>query len=718
MIRGFPRGAERIGRWLRSLFGRERSCVSRSARSARRRGGSMARAGIDLFIEDGAYTTVASAVSILVILTIVFSSATAIWSMSRAADVQASADITALAGTNVVAGYCTTATVVDASILSLGLAGFCVTGVGLVALLIPGAQAAGEKTVDRGIRILENRNKFAKSASSGLKKLESALPYLVAASSARACAAQCTEDVSYTGVALAVPRESASEFPAIDGEGIDTEALSSAADELDEAASELSRASEETTAARKDAWIADCGRDGRNMQERASKLSGIPGTQNPDYSSSVTWEPNVALRRTRAYYKWRLDHNAPEGTGVEARADAAARQAFYEYALECFKDARVEERGGACVSNVELLPKNTAEVRATKLYTDVVWPTSVEDEGRVLHYGSDCPGASGPSGGLASLAQIDAGEVSECSVCRFGIGDVGKAPAASTSIDNGYEYHLREYTEALDRYVENRNHELELERKAKEKAEEASSAFKEAISKLGGARPKIAPPGRYGCVAAVVAGSSESPAAASNFTKVVQLPARGAVSAAVLAPDAATAENNVLSRFFSSLAERSGGGGVPGLVNDVMGLWGKLLVGYGDMGKNLEKTTRGLLDGLTTFGLGPVATWLSDTLDDCVSGLGFEAVDLSLKKSVLTDSSNVLAHADVGSLTEVQSALRSIPLGTRDPATIMRALAYDVGEYIDAVEFTIAEIPIPGGGTIPLTVKVRDMAEIAGGGAR
>lgn len=718
MTRGFPHGVEfvwqrlckRVARvWRSGVFDGERP---------RRRGGSMARAGIDLFIEDGAYTTVASAVSILVILTIVFSSATAIWSMSRAGDVQVAADATALAGANVVAGYATTATTVDASILSLGLAGFCVTGVGLVALLIPSAQAAAEKTVDCGVRILETRNKFAKSASTGLKKLERALPYLVAASSVRTCAAQSTDDISYAGAAFAVPRESASEFPAIDGEGVDTDKISRSADELSEAAKELAQASEKTTAACKDAWIADCGREGRNMQERASKLSGISGTQNPDYASSITWEPNVALKRTRAYYTWRLEHNAPEGSGTEVAVDAAARRAFYEYAIKKFEHAKVEERDGTCMSNVELLPKNAAEVRQSELYTEAVWPTSLEDGKRVLHYGTDCPGAKGASGGAASLASLDAGEVSECPVCRFGVGDVGKAPAASTSIDNGYEYHLREYTEALDRYVECRNRELELEQKARGQAKDAATAFKDAISKLGGARPKIAPPGRFGCVAAVVSGGVSSPSASSDFSQAVRLPGRGAVSAAALAPDAATAENNVLSRFFSSLAERSGGGGVPGLVNDVMALWGKLLVGYGDMGKSLKKTMDGLLDGLTNFGLGPIATWLSDSLDSCVSALGFEAVDLSLKKPVLTDSSNVLAHADVESLTKVQDALRSIPLGTRDPATIMRALEYDVKEYIDAAEFTIAEIPIPGGGTIPLTVKVRDLAELAGGGSK
>ena len=134
-----------------------------------KRGGFMGRAGIDLFIEDGAYTTLSSAVVILVVLTLLFSLTAAIWSMSRAGDTQVAADSGALAGANVVSSYHTAATVVDASILSLGLAGFATIGTGLVAILIPGAELAAGDMVDTGIEIIKTRNKFAKSASKGLR---------------------------------------------------------------------------------------------------------------------------------------------------------------------------------------------------------------------------------------------------------------------------------------------------------------------------------------------------------------------------------------------------------------------------------------------------------------------------------------------------------------------------------------------------------------------
>ena len=45
----------------------------------------------------------------------------------------------------------------------------------------------------------------------------------------------------------------------------------------------------------------------------------------------------------------------------------------------------------------------------------------------------------------------------------------------------------------------------------------------------------------------------------------------------------------------------------------------------------------------------------------------------------------------------------------------MQALGYQVGEYIAQQEFTIAEIPLPGGGSSPLTIRLRDIAGAAGG---
>lgn len=117
----------------------------------------------------------------------------------------------------------------------------------------------------------------------------------------------------------------------------------------------------------------------------------------------------------------------------------------------------------------------------------------------------------------------------------------------------------------------------------------------------------------------------------------------------------------------------------------------------------------GCWGGLDALGAGPLASWLSGRISGVVRGLGFEPVDLSCKKPVLTDSSNVIAQSDVAGLGDLQSALRSIPLGSTDPGAILQAAGYAVGERIYATEFTLASIPLPGGGSIPLIIRLGDL---------
>lgn len=721
MIHGLLHGIKRcLLKVTRGLAGRCRP------RARCKRGGFMGRAGIDLFIEDGAYTTLSSAVVILVVLTLLFSSTAAIWSMSRAGDTQVAADSGALAGANVVSSYHTAATVVDASILSLGLAGFATIGTGLVAILIPGAELAAGDMVDTGIEIIKTRNKFAKSASKGLQKIETALPYLVAARATQAVSAQDTEGATYTGTALAVPRTSESDFVALEGSEISTDVIKDASKDLERAADELQKASEETAKAKERAWLADCGGSVPAsagscscMWERAGNLAKLSGEQNPHYASSVTWEPQVALDRAKAYYRQRLADEKPQGSSVEMKAESAARKAFYTYASAEVNRAYITEDGDRATSYIPLLPRNTDEVRATELYTDAAWPTSTNDGKAYLHYGTSCPNyKKGTPGGLASVAAYDGQD--RCNRCHFGVSSLGAVAAPSTSIENGFEYHFDRFKDALEDYVECRNKELELMRQTEDEADRAGNAFDQAIKALSGERPRIAPPGRNGVVALAVSGAISSPDELnSSFNTTVRLGDRGAISAAVLAPDDATAQNNVLSRFFSTLEERSGG--VVGVLDGVMDVWGRLLVGYGDIQGSADELMDEMIDDLGggSGALGSIASWLGDTVSASVAALGLEPCDLRLRKPVLTDTANVIKSpgSDITGLSNAQDKLRSIPLGVTDPKALCEALEYQVERTISGTVFTLAEIPLPGGGSIPLTVDVATLAGALGGGS-
>lgn len=686
----------------------------------------MGRAGIDLFIEDGAYTTLSSAVVILVVLTLLFSSTAAIWSMSRAGDTQVAADSGALAGANVVSSYHTAATVVDASILSLGLAGFATIGTGLVAILIPGAEPVAGNMVDTGIEIIKTRNKFAKSASEGLQKIETALPYLIAARATQAVSAQDTDSVAYTGTALAVPRTSESDFAALKGSEISTDTIKDTSDDLERAAEELRKASEDTAKAKERAWLADCGGSDKGsvsscscMWERVKSLTDLSGAQNPHYASSVTWEPQVALDRAKAYYRQRLANEKPLGEGPEKQADSAARKVFFAYAGEEVERAYITEKDGKVSARIPFLPRNPDEARTTELYTDARWPTSEVDKVTYLHYGTDCPNyKKGKPGGLASVADFDGHET--CSECHFGVSSLGYVAIVTTSVERGFEYHFDKFKEALEDYVECRNKELELERQTEDEADRAGNAFDQAIKALSGERPRIAPPGRNGAVAFAVSGDITSPDQLnSSFNAAVRLDDRGAISAAVLAPDEATAQNNVLSRFFSTLKERSGG--VAGVLDGVMDVWGRLLVGYGDIQGSADELMDEMIKGLGggSGALGSIASWLGDTVSASVAALGLEPCDLRLRKPVLTDSANIIKSpgSDIAGLSQAQDKLRSIPLGVTDPKALCEALEYQVERTISGTVFTLAEIPLPGGGSIPLTVDVATLVGALGGGS-
>ena len=717
MVRGLLHGIKRF--WSRRVLTRRPSCH-------RKRGGFMGRAGIDLFIEDGAYTTLSSAVVILVVLTLLFSSTAAIWSMSRAGDTQVAADSGALAGANVVSSYHTAATVVDASILSLGLAGFATIGTGLVAILIPGAEPVAGNMVDTGIEIIKTRNKFAKSASEGLQKIETALPYLIAARATQAVSAQDADSVTYTGTALAVPRTSESDFVALEGSEISTDAIKDTSKDLERAADELQKALEETAKAKERAWLADCGGSVPAsvgscscMWERTRSLAKLSGEQNPHYASSISWEPQVALDRAKTYYRQRLADEKPQGSSVETKAESAARKAFYTYASTEVNRAYVTEDGDEVASYIPLLPRNTDEVRATELYTDTVWPTSAIDGKTYLHYGTSCPNyKKGAPCGLASVAAYDGQD--KCNRCHFGVSSLGAVAAPSTSIENGFEYHFDRFKEALEDYVECRNKELELERQTEDEADRAGNAFDQAIKALSGERPRIAPPGRNGVVAFAVSGDITSPDQLnSSFNAAVRLGDRGAISAAVLAPDEATAQNNVLSRFFSTLKERSGG--VAGVLDGVMDVWGRLLVGYGDIQGSADELMDEMIKDLGggSGALGSIASWLGDTVSASVAALGLEPCDLRLRKPVLTDSANVIKSpgSDIAGLSQTQDKLRSIPLGVTDPKALCEALEYQVERTISGTVFTLAEIPLPGGGSIPLTVDVATLVGALVGGS-
>ena len=86
------------------------------------------------------------------------------------------------------------------------------------------------------------------------------------------------------------------------------------------------------------------------------------------------------------------------------------------------------------------------------------------------------------------------------------------------------------------------------------------------------------------------------------------------------------------------MKERSGG--VAGVLDGVMDVWGRLLVGYGDIQGSADELMDEMIKGLGggSGALGSIASWLGDTVSASVAALGLEPCDLRLRKPVLTTS--------------------------------------------------------------------------------
>lgn len=664
--------------------------------------------GIQTFIDEtGAYTTIAAAVSILLVLVLLFASASTIWMLSRSEDIQTRADACALAGANVVSAYVECATIMDACVLSMSLTGLCVTGVGLIGLFIPGAQTVAERVCDLGMRLLEMRNEFALSAAQGLKGLEEALPYVIAMHSMKTVEAADTQQ-EYVGVAIAYPQSSDSHL------GVDTcelklDDLQQQSEEMKQIADELCDVQEKVAQAKQRAWIADCGRDGHNMQERADKLTSLSAAKNPDYETSIAWSPVIGLERTRAYYAWRLEHEQPLNSSVDEQIKSAARKVFYEYACDVYERATIVDNTDNCVIDIERLPRNTQQMKACSIYTDVVWPTTLEGGKCMLHFSLDCPGAKGAPVGLMSFAEQDRQNMTRCPVCGFDIKDLGAVPAASTSIDNGYEYHLAEYIEALDEYESLRQQEIDLGKCANARTDTLSTTFEKILETLTSQRPHIAPPGRYGCIAYVAGAQKQLPQRlVTSFSVDAEIGARGAVAAAVLAPDELSSTNNMLSSFVDRI--QSEDSCVIDMVGDIFDLWGTLLVGYDDISTSLEEAFDTLTQGLNGLGGSAISTTLKEALSASLVVMGLEPVDLHLRKPVLTNSSHVLAASGYEGTVDVQQLVRSLPIGVHDPVVLAQAVGVNIEFYLGDTAITLAQIKIPGTSIcIPIEIKILDV---------
>lgn len=679
-----------------------------------------------LFRDEEGFTTTSMALSLLITISLVFTAAQVYRVNSASAEVQDVADAAALAAENQVAEFMLVARFCDAVVLSLSLTGLTACGLGLAALCTPATATLSEGLLDAGRRLIEVRNDFSDRATAALNKLQEALPFFAAACAASVAAANDGDSsgASYLGVAMLVPakgeelRAASSE----EAEGL-LDDIDGQADDIREKAKAAEEAAEEANRSKERAFARDCGDNPAYcMYERAASLAGLPGGDNPLYASVDTWTFQVALNRARAYYRVRLRDEVPADSSLDEQVRSALRSHYYRYAVEALSTAYVREGDGSFEAYFPHLPGSTAEMRLTSLYTDVVYPVTRGsgdgDSGaaQVMHAWMGCPEVQrAGSWSLGSIADMESIGMATCPTCGFTAASMGKVAAASTSIDNGFEYHYEAVADEAAVYQEARHRADAPRSEVEEKVGTLFGKLAEVAKDTVGKRIDPAPPGRYGAIAFVV-NAGTTPAAgpfASGFVAAAgSLGPRAAVSAATLLDEGSAEGRTALNSALDGL--RESGGAAVGAAGIVLDAWSWLLVAYADGQDALTGAIKGGLDSLPLVGASGLGTWASGKLSGAIEGVGLQPAEVGALKPVLVNSAHVAAKGE-GSFASgyiaVKQRIVAHPLTSADLfsslLTEAECLALAQVEGIgDSVQIASIELLGEGGPSIPITIPL------------
>ena len=347
-------------------------------------------------------------------------------------------------------------------------------------------------------------------------------------------------------------------------------------------------------------------------------------------------------------------------------------------------------------------------MRATRLYTEPVYPVTVDGELPVMHAWDGCPEA-GLVDYYGSAEEWESGSFETCPACKFTASALGSVASASTSIDNGFEYHYDAVAQAAADYQKARADAEPLSRAAKGNAEGLLDEVLAALGDAGAFRIKADPPGAAGCIAFVVStGTSEPTAFESAFAPSGTLGARAAASAATLIRD----ESEEASVIGDLLDDLSGSGsalsGVGGLVLDG---WAGALEAYSSGTEGLENGVAAVLSGIPLAGSTGLGEWAANGLREGLEAVGLEPADTAPLKPVLAGTEAV-ARAGGGDWSARYLSLREQALARPEASSdalglLAEQVSDEAYQRLASLEITLAVVEIPlTGVSVPLTVTL------------
>jgi len=368
------------------------------------------------------------------------------------------------------------------------------------------------------------------------------------------------------------------------------------------------------------------------------------------------------------------------------------------------------------------MPRNNTELRATVLYTEQVYPVSTDG---VIHGAPTCPHyMEAGGGGLGSVSQCESGVYQKCEQCAFDINTIGRVGSASTSIDNGFEYHYRRVAEAAERYKQASRDYKEQTEEGKQSAEKSFKTFENALEALKAPRINPSPPGKNGCIAIVIDPSAHAipqPFSSSLVGGSAQLQPRIALSAAAMATDHAEPGGNIISSFLDRIKDdtdlSSASGLGLGAFDAVLNVWGNALLAYSNGTQAMVTGVGDFLRFIPLVRSTPLASWAETTLQETIEAVGLQGVDLSTPKPVLVNSMHVMRSSDTAAgnaLVAAKQGYSSLPgsgsgtLGSLLVDGLFSEFENQGAEFLDS-EFTLFTLSFgdtPGLPSIPIKVSL------------
>lgn len=694
------------------MFGGAGVCVAEAGA-----GGCETGARRDLFRDEAGLTTTGMVLSLLVSLALIFSSAQVYRVNSLSAEVQDVADAAALAAESQVGEFMIAARFCDAVSLTLSLTGVAATSIGIVALCVPPISSVGKALVEAGQRTLQARDAFVQRACDVLNALQKALPYYAAACAANVALAnnEMSQGSRYIGAAVLVPLEGkALKVKGAPASSTLADDAVAQKDEIAEVARRAEEACEQVEEAKLRGYMRDCGdAPAYCMAERAETLAGLSGGENPRYTSVDAWSFSVPLARARTYYAARLAQEAPADESAEEQARSELRRVFYRYAADQVAQGYVRDDGESFEAYFPRLPRNTAEMRDTDLYTEQTFPLSRSDDGDpMLHAWPGCAGCI-EAVGAGTLAQAEADDYAVCPVCMFDAASMGSVAAASSSISNGFEFHYDAVAQAASDYEGARRAADERKAQVTQTTNGMFDLMKEAFSECAGKRIKAQPPGHDGAVAFVVNAADQSPSTGFESRFVESrgfLGPRAAVAGATLVDEGSSEDGNVITSMLDGI--RADGGSATQAADVVLGLWTGFLTAYADGQKSLEDTIEKTLNRIPTRSKSGLGTQASKKLKKAIKDVNLDPANLGSLKPVLVNSGHV-ASKDKGDFAQryvqVKGAIAAHPVASTDLfSALLDNFHAQADEDIDDIKdkVDIATIDIFGTGEATVTVSI------------